>query len=83
MRRLYLQIYVTFLGILLLFGVLVSMAWAPAPNALPRSVVCCWTAWGPLLGEFLPGPERPVAELQAAVERLGQLFPAHFTVRAG
>src|SRR5262249_29003292 len=35
-----------------------------------------------LLGEFLPGPDRPVAELQAAVQHLGQLLPIHLAVRS-
>ena len=79
MRRLYVQIYVAFLGIVLFFGVLVFVAWVllPTPPQERRMLY----SMGMLLGAFLPGPERPVAELRIAVERLGHLLPAHFTVR--
>jgi signal transduction histidine kinase len=79
MRRLYLQIYLTFVGILLLFGVLVVIA-----HSLSTTDAQPWRTLdglGALLGELLPGSERPVDELQAAVERLGQWFPVHLTVR--
>src|SRR5262249_8528647 len=79
MRRLYLQIYLTFVGILLLFGVLVVIA-----HSLSTTDTQPWRTLdgvGALLGELLPGPERPVGELQAAVERLAQRFPVHLTVR--
>jgi signal transduction histidine kinase len=35
---------------------------------------------GAVLGEWLPGPDRPIDELQTAVERLGHLLPVHLTV---
>jgi signal transduction histidine kinase len=73
------QIYVAFLGIVLLFGVLVSVAWLLLPT--PPQERRMHDSMGMLLGAFLPGPERPVAELQAAVEHLGHLLQAHFTVR--
>ena len=80
MRRLYLQIYVTFLGILLLFGILISIALylMPLDEQDRRSLNGVST----LLGEILPTPDRPLEELQAEVKRLGQLFPVHITVRA-
>jgi signal transduction histidine kinase len=80
MHRLYLQIYVTFLGILLLFGLLVSLAWVLIPSELHDHHTLDGMAT--LLGERLPGPERPVDELQAALERLRTLFPGHLTVRS-
>lgn len=33
-----------------------------------------------VLGEWLPGPDRPLDELQTAVERLGHLLPVHLAV---
>jgi signal transduction histidine kinase len=79
MRRLYLQIYVAFLGILLLFGLLISVTWfLAAPNPQGQRVL---DGVGALLGELLPGADRPEEELQAAVQRLGRLFPARLTVR--
>ena len=78
MRRLYLQIYVTFLGILLLFGVLVCIASLLIP-VHPQDHLA---GLGVVLSELLPGPDRPVAELQAAVQHLGQLLPIHLAVRS-
>jgi hypothetical protein len=79
MRRLYVQIYVAFVGIVLLFGVLVSVAWVLLPTSPQDRRLLA--SMGVQLGTLLPGPERPVAELRTAVERLGRLLPAHFTVR--
>jgi signal transduction histidine kinase len=80
MRRLYLQIYAAFLGILLLFGVLVTVAslLIPVHPQDPQLL----DELGTVLSELLPGLERPVDELQAAVTRLGRLFPIHLTVRS-
>lgn len=78
MRRLYLQIYLTFLGILLLFGVLVSLCSLLIPVHLQDHL----TGLGIVLSELLPEPDRPIAELQAAVTRLGQLLPIHLAVRS-
>src|SRR5262249_13581919 len=78
MRRLYLQIYVTFLGILLLFGVLVSLA----SLLIPVQSHDYFDGLGVVLSELLPGPDRPVAELQAAVQHLGQLLHINLAVRS-
>jgi signal transduction histidine kinase len=80
MRRLYLQIYAAFLGILLLFGGLMSLVWfLAAPGTQGQRTL---DGVGTLLGELLPATHRPHEELQAAVERLASLFPAHLTVRS-
>ena len=80
MRRLSLQIYVTFLGILLLFGILISIAlYLRPPDEQDRRSL---NGVSTLLGEMLPTPDRPIEELQAEVERLGQLFPFDITVHA-
>ena len=80
MRRLYLQIYLAFVGILLLFGALMSVAWWLIPgDGQDRSSL---DGVGALLGEVLPAPRRPVAELQAKVDRLAEQFSADITVRA-
>src|SRR5262249_11494262 len=78
MRRLYLQIYLTFLGILLLFGILVCMASLLIPGH-PQDYL---NGLGVVLSELLPGPDRPMAELQAAVQHLGHLLPIHLAVRS-
>ncbi|HXH09468.1 MAG TPA: ATP-binding protein [Alphaproteobacteria bacterium] len=79
MRRLYLHIYVTFLGILVLFGVLVSIAALLIPgDSQDRRMLM--DGVGAILGELLPGADRPIDELQAAVERLGRLLPIQLAV---
>jgi signal transduction histidine kinase len=76
MRRLYLQIYVTFLGILVLFIMLVSIASLLSPMGThDRGLLK-----GAVLAELLPGPDRPLDELQAVVERLGHLLPVDLAV---
>jgi signal transduction histidine kinase len=78
MRRLYLQIYATFLGILLLFGGLVSVASLLFPVHQQEH----FEALGTVFSELLPGPERPMQELQMAVQRLGRLLSVHLTIRS-
>lgn len=80
MRRLSLQIYLTFVGILCLFGVLLFVASALLPA--PPQAQHLLAGIEAVLGDLLPGPERPPAELQTAVERLGQLLPVHLAVRS-
>ena len=80
MRRLYLQIYLTFVGILIFFGVLASLAWLLIPASSQEQQRL--EGLGAALGELLPGPERPTEELQAALERIAQWFPASLSVRA-
>jgi len=78
MRRLYHQIYLAFLGILLLFGTLMVLVWLLSPKeAQDRRVL---NGVGAILGEILPARDRPLAELQAAVERLGQQLPLDMAV---
>ena len=78
MRRFYLQIYLAFLGILLLFGVLVSISWILMPDTpLDHRRL---DGIGALIGTVLPGPERPAHELQAKVERLADQLSVNVTV---
>jgi hypothetical protein len=80
MRRLYLQIYLAFLGILLLFGVLVTVASLLIP--LHPQDHLLFNGIGAVLSELLPGPQRPAHELQAAVEHLRRLLPIDLTVHS-
>ena len=80
MRRLYLQIYLAFLGILLLFGVLVTVASLLLPMHPQEHLL--FDGMGAVLSELLPGPERPVGELQAAVEHLRLLLPIDLAVHS-
>src|SRR5207249_7925729 len=78
MRRLYLQIYLAFLGILLLFGGLVSVASLLLPRHPQEHLL--FDGMGAVLSALLPGPERPVHELQAAVAHLRHLLPIDLAV---
>jgi signal transduction histidine kinase len=80
MRRLYLQIYLSVVGILLLFTLLISVAWLFAPRS--EEEVRLFEGIGAVVSELLPGPERPVAELQASLERLGERLSADLGVWA-
>ena len=80
MRRLYLQIYLAFVGILVLLGLLEGLAWYLMPDVPHERQL--FESIGTVLGEVLPGPEQPLEELQATLERLGSAFPASFTVRS-
>ena len=79
MRRLYLQIYFAFLGIVLLLGLLVSLLWWLAgptwqDHRLGEDLAA-------LLADSLPGPDRPMSDLQGKVADLAQRFGAQITVR--
>jgi signal transduction histidine kinase len=79
-RRLYHQIYLAFVGILVLSGVLISAAWWLVPGQdRDRGSMHGMSA---LIGESLPAPERPLSELQAKVDWLGAQFDADVTVRS-
>ena len=80
MRRLYLQIYLSFVGILVLLGLLEGLAWFLMPEAPHERQL--YEGVGKVLTEVLPGPERPREELQATLERLSSIFPARFTVHS-
>ena len=56
MRRLYLQVFLTFLGILLLFGLLVSLT-VSLTSARPQDRRTL-DGVGVLLGELLPDPDQ-------------------------
>ena len=53
-RRLYLQIYLTFVGILVLFCVLLSLAWMFVPHGAEE--LRAFEGAEAVLGELLPGP---------------------------
>jgi signal transduction histidine kinase len=78
LRRLYLQIYMAFLGILLLFGVLVTVVSLLLPLHPQEHLLL--DGMGAVLSELLPEPQRPVHELQTAVEHLRRLLPIDLAV---
>ncbi|HJS56999.1 MAG TPA: HAMP domain-containing sensor histidine kinase [Vicinamibacteria bacterium] len=68
MRRLSHQIYLTVVGALLLFAVLISAAWMLSPaRGEERDLAAGYAA---TVAELLPPADRPVHELQEAVARL-------------
>ena len=77
-RRLFLQVYLTLLGIIVLFGALAVLGWWLTHDERPdaefrRSV-------GALLVELLPPPDATRAETDAALARLGKDFNARISV---
>ena len=78
MRRLYLQIYLTFVAILIIFSGLASIAWVLMPKSAEEHQI--FAGAEVVLGQLLPGPDRPLAELQAALERFAGQFPVDLAV---
>lgn len=72
MRRLATQIHATVVGVLVLFAALLGAAWWHGPGSREEERLA--EAVAETAGEVLPGPERPPAELQAALERLAPRF---------
>jgi len=70
MRRLSHQIYLTVVGVLALFTLLVSLAWWLLPFERAQADQAAGLA--ETLAELLPPPDRPTAELDAAVTKLGR-----------
>ena len=68
MRRLASQVYLTVVGVLLIFAVLVSMVWVLHPaETWERHLL---NALGATVAELLPARDRPLEELEARVEGL-------------
>ena len=78
MRRLYLQIYVAFVVVLLIFLVLVAVTWAFMPTSAWQQRL---ESAGAVIGELIIPPTQSPDELQATVDRLATLLPANVTVR--
>ncbi|KAA3628904.1 MAG: sensor histidine kinase [Proteobacteria bacterium] len=79
MRRLYLHIYLTFLGILVVFAVLAAIAWWSTHDE--RDATHLLEGIGGVLGEVLPPPRAPAEDVQAVLDRLGKRFKANITLR--
>jgi signal transduction histidine kinase len=72
MRRLATQIHATVVAVLVLFAVLLGVAWWHGPGVRDEAKLAEGVA--ETAGEMLPGLERPVGELQCALERLAPRF---------
>jgi signal transduction histidine kinase len=66
MKRLYWQVYLTFLGILLLFGLLLSLAFLVTPSDDRRGL----DALARVAEELLPGSDAPPQDVRMALERI-------------
>ena len=78
MRRLYLQIYATFVAILLIFVLLIGSVWTFLPDNIWQQRL---DGVGALIGEILIPPEQTTTELLAILERVTAVFSAQITVR--
>ena len=72
MRRLATQIHLTIVAVLALFALLAGLAWWHIAGLREQRRFA--GAVADTAAELLPGPERPAAELAAALERLGPRF---------
>jgi signal transduction histidine kinase len=72
MRRLATQIHLTIVAVLALFAVLAGLAWWHIAGLREQRRFA--GAVADTAAELLPGPERPAAELSAALDRLGPRF---------
>ncbi|MFQ5544620.1 MAG: sensor histidine kinase [Acidiferrobacterales bacterium] len=79
MRRLYLQIYLAFVGIVVLFGILLaSIVWyvrAYAPDDRRA-----FEGAARLVGQILPASDRPTSELQQEIARFSEQFGVDLVV---
>jgi signal transduction histidine kinase len=78
MRRLYLQIYLAFVAVLVLFGALMALTWWLVPGEGPEHTAEGMSA---LVGAALPPKDQPPVALQTEVDRLAREFNADITVR--
>ena len=77
-RRLFLQVYLTMLGIAVLFGVLASVGWWLTRDERPDADLR--RGIGALLEEVLPPAGAPPAALDAALARLGEKIDGQVSV---
>jgi len=78
MRRLYFHVYVTLVASLLVFAALAAVVWkVTSDRGDDRSLLDGVRA---LAVEILPGPERPLVELQGALNRINEKFPLALAV---
>ena len=78
MRRLYVQIYLALLGVVLMFGVLASLLWLlgrddPEEQRMLEGIAS-------VVSELLPPADRPRAELQREIASLGERLMASFAL---
>ena len=77
-RRLFLQVYLTMLAIVVLFGALAAVGWWLTRDEGPQAELR--RGIGTLLTEALPATDAPQAELNAALARLGRDMDGRISV---
>ena len=77
-RRLFLQVYLTMLAIVVLFGALAAVGWWLTDDDTPEADLR--RGIGTLLEEALPAPDAPRAELEATLARLGRDLEGRISV---
>lgn len=80
MRRLYLQIYLTAVAILILFGVLMAFTWWLTGGQSERQQV--FVGLAAVAVDVLPAMDRPVEEYQGKLEMLAESFSVELAVFA-
>lgn len=78
-RRLFLQVYLTFVVIVVLFGFLVSIAWWLVRDTRPDPDL--YRGLGAVLMQVLPPPEAPQGALDQSLARLGKSLDSRITLR--
>ncbi|HYC55372.1 MAG TPA: HAMP domain-containing sensor histidine kinase [Candidatus Binatia bacterium] len=81
MKRLYLQIYLAFVGAVALFALGSAIVWAIVPRDFQTMQMLDGVAW--LVEQTLPPKTAPQIEQHAALIRLADKFPAIVTMRDG
>jgi signal transduction histidine kinase len=79
MRRLYLQVYLAFVGILVLFALLSPVVFWLSHDPAEEDVMLEGT--GAIIRELLPAPGAPQAALNAELARLGERLRTDLTLR--
>ncbi|HYB99355.1 MAG TPA: HAMP domain-containing sensor histidine kinase [Candidatus Limnocylindrales bacterium] len=80
MKRLYLQIYLAFVGAVALFALGSALVWALVPRDFEAMQMLDGVAW--LVEKTLPPASAPQIEQHAALVRLAEKFPAFLTMRS-
>jgi signal transduction histidine kinase len=78
-HRLYLQIYLAFVLILIVFGVLTALAWEATEGGGREETV---DSVAQFLGEYMPQSDRPASELTSWLAGINARFPVDLSVFA-
>lgn len=79
MRRLYVQIYLTVLGVVVLMGLTLPLVWwlVPQPETHQKTL----DGVSALLADLLPAPDEPPEALEATLQRMSEQLNMNLSVR--